>query len=61
MMKAYVGAAKSAPAWRTPRRLPASSKAITPMPAGTAAGVRDGMADVTAATPEETDTATVMM
>lgn len=56
---AYVGAEKSAPASRTPRRLPASRIAIADNPSATLASLRAGMAEVIAATPAEIDTATV--
>ena len=56
---AYVGAEKSAPASRTPRRLPASRIAIADSPNATLASPRPGMAEVIAATPAEIDTATV--
>jgi hypothetical protein len=48
---AYVGAEKNAPAWRTPRGLPASRIAIAASPIGTLACVSPGMAKVIAATP----------
>lgn len=57
--KAYVGAENIAPAWRTPRRLPANRIAIAASPIGTLACVSPGMAEVTAATPDEIETATV--
>jgi hypothetical protein len=60
-MNAYVGAANSAPAWRTPRRLPARSSTIIPSPIGTMAEFSDGIAEVTASRPEEIDTVTVRM
>jgi hypothetical protein len=56
-----VGRAKSLPAWRTPRRLPASRIAITSTLRSTVAGRRPGSADVTDATPADTDTETVRM
>ncbi len=56
-----VGGAPNARAPRTPRRLPATSRAITPSPIGTAAEAADGIAEVIAATPEATETATVTM
>jgi hypothetical protein len=56
---AYVGTAKSAPAWRTPRRFPASSRPMTATPIGTVSGASAGTADVIAATPAAIDTATV--
>jgi hypothetical protein len=58
-MNAYVGAANSAPAWRTPRTLAASRNAISATPIGTTADRSDGIAEVTAASPEEIETATV--
>jgi hypothetical protein len=58
-MNAYVGAANSVPAWRTPRRFAPTSTAITPAPSGTTAPPSAGTADVTAASPDATDTATV--
>jgi hypothetical protein len=57
--KAYVGAEKIAPAWRTPRRLPVSRIAIAARPSGTACWATPGTAEVIAATPAEIDTATV--
>ncbi len=54
MMKMYVGAAKSEPAWRTPRRLPASKTTITPIPIGTTSGLSEGIAEVIAARPAAT-------
>ena len=59
-MKAYVGTANIAPAWRTPRRFPASRITLTPTPIHTVAGCIDGYAEVMAATPEAIETATVM-
>ncbi len=59
-MNAYVGAANTTPAWRTPRRFTASSTTITAAPIQVVAGVRDGSAEVMAATPEAIETATVM-
>ena len=56
-----MGAANTVAAWRTPRRLPARSTAIVPAPIGTAAGARAGTAEVTAASPDAMDTATVRM
>ena len=60
-MNAYVGAANSEPAWRTPRRLPASRTMITATPIATLSGASDGIAEVTASSPDATDTATVRM
>ena len=59
-MNAYVGTANRAPAWRTPRRLPASRITITPTPIHTVASCIGGNAEVMAATPEAIETATVM-
>ena len=60
-MNMYVGAANNAPAAFTPRRFPNTRTAITTSPSGTVAEVTEGMAEVMAATPEATDTATVRM
>ena len=57
----YVGAANGGAGSRTPRRLPATSSAITTRPIATVAEPSDGIAEVTASTPEATDTATVRM
>ena len=54
-----MGAANSVPAWRTPRRLATTRSAIRATPIGTACDLSDGTAEVTAATPDVTDTATV--
>ncbi len=59
-MKAYVGTANTASAWRIPRRFPASRITITPTPIHTIAGCTGGYAEVMAATPEAIETATVM-
>ena len=58
-MKAYVGAANNAPACRTPRTLAISRITIIATPMGTTAKCNDGMAEVTAARPDEIETATV--
>jgi hypothetical protein len=55
-----VGAAKSVPASRTPRRFAATRSAITAAPAGTTAPLIEGIADVTAASPDVTEIATVI-
>ncbi len=60
-MNRYVGAANSAPAWRTPRRFPASSTTITATPITTFSEASDGIAEVIASIPAATDTATVRM
>ena len=57
----YVGAAKTAPAARAPRRLATTNSATMARPIGTAAALREGSTDVAAATPAATDTATVRM
>jgi hypothetical protein len=44
---------------RTPRTLAVNRTAIIPMPIGTTAECSPGTADVTAASPEEIETATV--
>ena len=44
---------------RAPRTLPATSTTSTPTPIQTVAEVSDGIAEVTAATPAESETATV--
>jgi hypothetical protein len=59
-MNAYVGAANTTPACRTPRRFTASNTTMTATPITVVCGCKDGSAEVMAATPEAIETATVM-
>jgi hypothetical protein len=52
---------KIVPDSRIPRRLPTISSRISPVPMRTRSGYSSGTIDVSAATPAETDTATVTM
>jgi len=55
-----VGTANTRPDSRVPRRVARVSTAISPTAIATACGDRVGIAEVTASTPEVTDTATVI-
>ena len=58
-MKRKVGAAKIRADSRTPRRLPMATSVIVPTQSKVRYGTSHGSADVTAAIPAATDTATV--
>ena len=58
-MKRYDGRAKSRPDSRRPRRLPTAMRAMAAMHSSTRTGKRTGNAEVMAAMPAETLTATV--
>lgn len=58
--KAYVGMANHRPDSRTPRRFSQASTATKPTDMATACPSSEGTAEVIAATPETTETATVI-
>src|SRR6478672_3088110 len=60
-MKTYVGTLNAIPDSRTPRRLTTASSTTAAMHKRTVCCMRDGYADVIAATPPEIDTDTVRM
>jgi hypothetical protein len=61
IMYMYVGPAKMRPDSLMPRRFPTVSSTMKKMQIGTRASSRSGNAEVMAATPADTDTATVRM
>jgi len=58
-MKTYVGTEKKRPDSRTPRRLPNAMRMMNTTAISTRHGAVEGMSATTAATPAETETATV--